>query len=75
MDQDCRGCNASTAHLFDAAASITAKNISQQINIEYVTGAVACNAYSDTVFFGGITMENFVFGSCYGELDFFYPER
>jgi len=75
MEQDCQGCNASTAHLFDPSASSTAKQTGQEVLIRYVIGAVVCDEYSDTVFFGGITMDNFTFGSCYGELDLPYPER
>ena len=39
------------------------------------SGAVICKRITDTVRFGGITMDSFNFGSCYGEIDLFYPER
>ena len=38
-------------------------------------GYVVCDGYNDTVSFGGITMPSFTFGSCFGELDFGFPER
>lgn len=75
MDQDCRGCNASTAHLYDAGASTTHRDLGSDFKIQYGIGAVACNAISDTVVFGDITMDDYTFGSCYGEIDLFYPER
>lgn len=75
IDQDCRGCNASTAHLYDADASSTHKDLGSDIKIQYGIGAVACNAISDTVVFGDTSMNDYTFGSCYGEIDLFYPER
>jgi len=42
---------------------------------EYVKGVVECNVLKDTVLFGGIELNNFIFGSCFGELNFEYPER
>jgi hypothetical protein len=38
-------------------------------------GDVVCNGYNDTISFGGITMSSFSFGSCFGELNFYFPER
>jgi hypothetical protein len=38
-------------------------------------GYVVCDGYNDNVTFGGITMQNFTFGSCFGELALNFPER
>jgi hypothetical protein len=45
--------------------------------VDYITdlGAIQCNTITDNVTFGGISMDNFQFGSCYEEIDLFYPER
>ena len=75
MDKDCRGCNSSIAKLFDADASSTHRTVPEQINIVYGQGAVACNTIIDNVLFGGISMDDFTFGSCYGEIELSYPER
>jgi hypothetical protein len=38
-------------------------------------GAVQCTGYIDSVTFGGLTVNNFTFGSCFNEVSFTYPER
>ena len=45
-------------------------------NVDVVdVGAIDCTGYNDTVEFGGITMNQFTFGSCNQENDLFYLER
>jgi hypothetical protein len=75
MDQDCRGCNASNAQLFYPTNSTSLKSSGIEGLLRYGRGAVDCDFYDDTVRFGGITMDNFTFGSCFGEIDMYYPER
>ena len=41
----------------------------------FILGAALCRKMVDTVTFGGITMEHFIFGSCYEQVNLFYPER
>jgi hypothetical protein len=51
------------------------ESVSSKSNNFVDSGAVICKGFSDVVQFGTITMDNFTFGSCYGEQDQFYPER
>jgi Eukaryotic aspartyl protease len=73
-DQDCVGCNTSSAQLFNPAASSTLeKNTTAPFTLTYGTGTVECFLVRDTVSFGGIVIDKFSFGDCFGELDFDYP--
>jgi Eukaryotic aspartyl protease len=37
-DKDCRGCNVSTAHLYDGSASSTSTNLNQPFQLLYQSG-------------------------------------
>ena len=77
----------STGNLYDVVASTTGHPTGEAFQIVYGTGkfppksslktkgAIHCNVISDTVTFGGISMENFSFGTCVDEYDQTYPQR